>query len=176
MTFPAQANAACGQAVAVPLLASDGLWCQGADLSEVLMDGIDRWQPGPWTPVSEPCPAAIDYVEIVRRDTSGAMPEIEVEIGCWRGAVGARNFVAVASVILPASQARARAFLGALLPVMDNISVGYSQADKVSCRFGNWKAIGEPSGSPWTVGAFAVDGTPASLFNDIEGLIAAAGF
>lgn len=181
LTFPGQALAGAGQTVAVPWNAADGLWCQPVGEAEWEMDGTTRYQPGPWSPLSLSGMVAIDYVQITRKKPYGAMPAVDVDIGCWRGAEGSRTFSTVLTVTLPASETHARIDLVTLtgfenlLPLFGNVSIGYqSDGDLVTVRLGNWKPITAPSGSPWTVGLVSADGTPAGIYNDLEAFIEAA--
>lgn len=173
--FPGQAAASGGQSVAVPLRASDGLWVQSDQVAEVEMDGVERLQPTA-TVVggAEPCPVAIDFVSLTRRQPYGAKPEISVDLKCWRGTGGSRALVTLVNVKLPAGEIHKRVNLSELLPVFDSISIAHSNADLVTVRLGNRKAIGQiwwdipgPPYILYAVGQISPEGVPADLVNDL---------
>lgn len=187
-TFTGQAAPATGSdhGYAVPQCAADGLWVQSAADAELSMDTngprrqTDCWGAALWRP-------AIDYVTLTRRKPYGTSPAVDVEIGCWRGAGEGREFTPLLTVTLPANVDRTRidlvtlAGFESLLPVYDNLSIGHTNADRVTVRLGNWKGIGENweaiNEPPWVrfrLGSVAADGTPARLVNDLEDLIGAA--
>ena len=126
---------------AVPQLAADGLWAQdagdGTTAVEIPMDEETRRQT--WNNGAR---AAIDYVQITRRKPYGAVPAIETEIGCWRGTGWGREFIPLVALWLPSGELRQRVAI-TLLPVFDNISIGYTNADLVTVRLGNWKGISD---------------------------------
>lgn len=177
-TFCGQAEPTSGGAVglAVPQVASDGLWVQSADdpaaAAEVSMDanGPRRqsycWDGVGWRP-------AVDFLQITRRKPYGASPAVSVGIGCWRGTGQARAFQALFSVTLPAGLNRLRidlrtlAGFQSLLPVFDNLSIGYTNAGLVTVRAGNWKNIGYDIAA---IGQINSDGTPAEVVNDLEAI------
>ena len=172
-TFPGQNQAPYP---AVSQVAADGLWVQSAADAERTMDPADHHQTEAhlynlgWRP-------AVDYVQITRRQPYGTAPEVTTQIGCFRGAGAAREFVPLVTATLPAGALRQRVGIH-LLPVFDNLSIGYTNAALVTVRLGNWKAIGtsvDGNGHPQPVGITSVDGTPAGVVNDLESLCRALG-
>jgi hypothetical protein len=158
-------------------VAADGLWVQSAAVAERTMNSTTHRQTKThisslgWRP-------AIDYVQLTRRKPYGTSAAVSVGLGCWRGEGAARAFETLLTVTLPANENRVRVPLDKLFPVFDNLSIGYTNADLVTVRLGNWKAISDSTdsyGQPTRAGVSTADGTPCGVVNDLEALCRALG-